>query len=188
MEIIMIKTTLETDRLFLKLLDGSHSNMVSDFLCKNKDFFAPYETQKNPFFYTPMYQKNILDREYQASINKEYLRYYVFLKEDEQHIIGTISFGNIISFPYCSCNIGYRFDQSHTGFGYAREACIAAISYAFSYLRIHRISAFILEENLPSLHLIEALGFHYEGICEKNIIVNGGWKSHRQYALINPFD
>ena len=62
----MIKTILETDRLYLKILDESYCNEVADFLVNNKEFFAPFETGKAPFFYSPMYQKNILSREFKA--------------------------------------------------------------------------------------------------------------------------
>lgn len=184
----MIKTTLETKRLLLKLLDDSFCNEVSDFLVKNKDFFAPFETIKNPIYYSPIFQKSVLDREYKASISKEYLRYYVLLKNEPDHIIGTVSFGNITPFPYCSCIIGYKFDEDYNGFGYATESITSAISTAFTYLNLHRINAYILPNNLPSIKLIERLGFNYEGLCESNIQVQGKWQSHRLYSLINPLN
>lgn len=181
----MIKTILETNRLYLKILDETYCNQVADFLVNNKEFFAPFETIKAPFFYSPMYQKNILDREFKASLNKEYLRYYVFLKTEPNKIIGTVSFGNIMSFPYCSATIGYRFDKAHTGCGYAAESLASAIPYAFSALKLHRICAYILPDNLPSIKLAERLGFTREGLCESNLNVNGVWKSHYQYSLVN---
>ena len=183
----MLKTTIETSRLTLKLLDEQYADMVSAFLSRNKDYFAPYETEKNPFFYSPMYQKNVLANEFSAAQNKQYLRYYVFLKGFSDTIIGTVSFGTLMPYPYSSCVIGYRFDEQYTGYGYATEAVRAAICEAFNYLPLHRINAYIMENNLPSIHLIENVGFHYEGTCESNIKIRGQWESHRLYALIDSF-
>ncbi len=182
----MLKTTIETSHLTLKILNDEYADMVSDFISRNKEFFAPFETEKNPFFYSAMYQKNILSQEYTACCNKQYLRYYVFLKGFDNTIIGTVSFGSITPFPYSSCIIGYRFDYNYTGCGYATEAISAAINEAFDYLRLHRMNAFIMENNLPSIKLIERIGFHYEGTCESNIKIRGQWESHRLYALLNP--
>lgn len=183
----MTNLDITTDRLCLKILNEDYADIVASFLKKNKEFFEPYEAAKRPIYYTHLYQKNIVDQEYKASINKLYLRYYCFLKDDPYSIIGTVSFGNITPYPFCTCNIGYKFDKDYTGYGYAKEALTAAIQVAFPYLNMHRINAYIMENNKPSIKLIEGLGFKYEGTCEKNICIQNKWESHRLYSLINPY-
>lgn len=182
----MINSTITTKRLFLTTLDGEYCNMVSEFLSNNKDFFAPYETLKNEFYYSPTYQKNVLDTEYDAFTKRQYLRYYIFLKEDPTRVIGTVSFGNITPFPYCQATLGYKIDREYTNKRYATEAVSAAILEAFKLLKLHRIQAYVLEDNIPSTKLLHNLGFTYEGLCMKNINVCGVWKSHNQFAILNP--
>lgn len=178
--------TLETNRLVLRLLDEHYALAVARFLNYNKEYFAPYETSKPPLFYTEIYQRSVLAREYKASLNKEYLRYYVFEKDRPDKVIGTLSFGSITPYPYSSCIIGYRFHRDYTNRGYAKEALAAAINIAFTELPIHRINAYIMPSNIPSIKVIEALGFQYEGTCKDIIKIQDKWESHRLYALINP--
>jgi RimJ/RimL family protein N-acetyltransferase len=45
-----------------------------------------------------------------------------------------------------------------------------------------------MEGNEPSIKLLEAVGFSLEGLCEKNLKVKGVWKTHRLYALLNPYE
>lgn len=184
----MLNSTITTERLFLTTLNGEYCNMVSEFLTSNKDFFAPYETLKNEFYYSPMYQKNILETEFDAFTKRQYLRYYIFQKDDRSKIIGTVSFGNITPFPYCQATLGYKIDKHYTNQKYATEAVSAAILEAFKLLKLHRIQAFVLEDNLPSNKLLLNLGFTHEGVCVKNLNVCGIWKSHNQFAIINPYE
>lgn len=181
----MNSSRIETKRLILTVLDGEYSDMVSDFLTRNKTFFAPYETAKNEFFYSSIYQKNILETEYDAYLKKQYLRYYVFLRENPDLIIGTVSFGNITPFPYCQATLGYKIDKYYTRNGFATESINASLDEAFDYLNLHRIQAFVLEDNIPSINLLEKIGFHHEGLCQKNLNVQGEWKSHHLYSIVN---
>lgn len=181
---------IKTPRLTLKLLPASNKNsrMALKFNEDNKSYFAPYESKKAPIYYTTLFQDNILDTEYKASLNKRYLRYYVFLNNKPDEIIGTVSFGNVMELPFCQANIGYRFHKDFTSMGYCTEACTYAINTAFAYLKLHRINAYIMEDNLSSIKVAEKLGFTYEGTCIQNIKIQDKWENHRLYSLINPLD
>ena len=54
--------------------------------------------------------------------------------------------------------LGYHIFSSYLEKGYAKEGCKAIISYASERIA-PKIYARILENNLPSIRLIEALGF-----------------------------
>lgn len=178
---------LTTDRLILKVLDERYVIPLLNFLESSRLSFEKYEAMKAPLFYTIPFQEHILKSEYEASKQKNYLRYYIFEKENEAKIIGTVSFGNILPEPYLSCNIGYKISSSHSHKGYCTEAAAAAMAAAYSYLNIHRINAFVQEGNLASVRVLEKCGFVLEGKCIKNIRVNGEWTDHLLYANINPF-
>jgi RimJ/RimL family protein N-acetyltransferase len=60
-------------------------------------------------------------------------------------------------------DIGYELDPQHWGLGYASEAARSLVQLGFDQLRLHRISAHCLTENLASARVLEKLGMRLEG-------------------------
>lgn len=189
-----MKTLLETDRLILRALDDNHWCEVLSFLEKGRHIFERYEATKVPMYYTELYQKGILTQEYTATLGNRYVRYYISLKDEinadekSERIIGTVSCGCLSAEPYSCGTVGYKFDEDYWHKGYAREAVSCVIDEVFKELKLHRIIAYVMEGNEPSIKLLENMGFRLEGLCEKNIKVNGTWQNHRLYAMINPYE
>ncbi len=175
----------ETNRLILKVLTDKSADDVLNFYFKNKDFFEPWDPIKSDNFYTKSYHKVSLNYEYNQIITSQALRYWIFNKENPDKIIGTVSVSNILRGAFSSCSIGYKLDKEYLGNGFAIEAVRMLIDIIYFDYRLHRIEAFIMPNNLPSIRLVENLGFHYEGKCIKNIQINGEWEDHLRYALIN---
>lgn len=176
---------LTTKNLILKVLKENDAPLVLDFISKDKELFSKYEAHHPSFFYSLSYQMSILKNEYNGFLNQVYLRYYVFLKNDPDTIIGTISFGNILPSPYMSCTIGYKFASAHHKKGYAYESIPIAVESAFNYLNMHKINAFIMTDNIPSVKLMEKCDFHQEGFCSKHLKINNIWQDHYLYSKIS---
>lgn len=183
-----MQNIIYTNRLILKVLDSSASSMLLDFVMEGKEDFEPFETLKDFRFYTKDFQKKLLNYEYSLICNNKYSRYYIFLKEAPHKIIGTVSFGFFTEFPFCSCNIGYKFLKEYHGHGYAKEACIYAINEIFQSLKFHQIFAYIMPSNTPSVNLALSLGFQNEGLFKKCLCIRGIWEDHYVYKLLNPFE
>ena len=183
-----MEMTLETDRLMLRALKDKEWQKVLNFVEKGRDIFEKYEVSKPPLYYSKIYQKGVLEQEYNAMLGNRYVRYYVFLKEEPDIVIGTVSCGNITSDPFCSGTLGYKFDKDYWHKGYATEAISWTVEQIFKELCLHRIIANVMETNNPSIKLLENMGFRLEGLCEKNIRVNGVWQNHRLYAMLNPYE
>jgi ribosomal-protein-alanine N-acetyltransferase len=64
------------------------------------------------------------------------------------------------------------------------RACAAATRYGFSVLRLHRIEAACVPENVASMTLLERNGFHREGIARAYLKIDGAWRDHLLYALL----
>lgn len=175
---------INTSRLTMKVLIPQSASLVLDFYIKNQEHFKLWEPSHDNNFYTKSYQKIALEYEYNQILNLKFLRYYVFLNNNFNFIIGTISFNNIQKGALKSCNIGYRFDKNFCGYGFAYEAISTLIPLIFNDYQLHRIEAFIMPSNIPSLNLISKLGFLYEGICKQYAKVNGIWQDHERYSLI----
>ena len=183
-----MRTVLETDRLILKSLEEKDWRMVLSFLEKGRSVFEQYEAKKAPMYYTEIYQRGVLNQEHSATMSGRYVRYYVFLKENPNIVIGTVSCGSIALDPFNCGTLGYKFDKDYWHRGYAREAVTCTIDAIFKELHLHRLIANVMESNEPSIRLLENIGFRLEGLCEKNINVNGVWQNHRLYAMLNPYE
>lgn len=176
----------ETQRLFLKILDKDSASMVLPFYEDNRDFFEPWEPERSPNFYSLSYQKASLSAEYNLIAEGKLLRYWVFLKDNPGEIIGCVCLQNILREPYCSCTLGYKISRKYLHMGYAFESIQKCIDVMFHEKQIHRIEAYIMPSNLPSLCLINRFPFYYEGISYSYARIRGQWTDHHRYSMINP--
>jgi RimJ/RimL family protein N-acetyltransferase len=80
--------------------------------------------------------------------------------------------------------IGYTLAFNFHGKGLAREAATAVIDYAFSVLKMHRLSASADPRNLASLKLLERLGFRKEAHFVKSLWFKGDWADDVIYGLL----
>lgn len=103
-------------------------------------------------------------------------------------MIGDLAFSNIVRGSFQSCHLGYKLDQAENGQGYMTEALTCAIRFAFEELHLHRIEANIIPRNLPSIRLVQRLGFVDEGLSRKYLKIQGVWEDHRHFALLNSED
>lgn len=174
-----------TDRLILKVLSEDYASLVLDFYNRDRELFEFYETTRPPKFYTPIYQQTILRFEQKQVLNLKLARFYVFLKEHPSQIIGTVCFHDIERNYYKSCEIGYKFSSEFHHKGYAGEAIRKCIEIAFTDLHLHRITAMVCRGNLPSMVLLERLGFTREGIARDYLQLHGVLCDHIQYSLLS---
>ena len=89
--------------------------------------------------------------------------FWISIKGDEK-VRGRVSFFNFAFGGMMSCACGYHLDKDHTGRGYMTEALRGAMAFVFDEYKLHRIEAFIVPENTPSINLVKRLGFHYDGL------------------------
>lgn len=85
---------------------------------------------------------------------------------------------------YDRCETGYKFDRRYWHKGFAKEAMSLGISLMYEELCLHRIEAYVMEENKASVRLLRSLGFQYEGICRQSIRIQNDWKDHMLFARI----
>ena len=64
------------------------------------------------------------------------------------------------------------------------EALRVLIPSLFVDLRLNRVEATILEENIASQKLLKKLGFKKEGKLRNYLKINGSWRDHVIYGLL----
>lgn len=174
----------ETERLELKVLSKNDAKLVLEYYLKNKDFLTEWEPIKSLEFYTLDYHQGQLDNQLFNTSNCNYFRLWIFRKEDNR-IIGSVGFSNIVRGAFLSCNLGYKLDKDEINKGYMTESIEKAIDIMFNEFGLHRIEANIMPRNIPSLKVVEKLGFYNEGLAYKYLNINGIWEDHIHMVLIN---
>jgi ribosomal-protein-alanine N-acetyltransferase len=183
---VFMQMTFNTERLALNILHPNDAEKVLAFYEENKEHFEPWEPERDMNFYTLPYQRLSLSIEYNLMQQSKLLRYWVSHPDNPDILIGSINFYNIVKGSYFTCQLGYKFDHRYNGSGYAFESVKAGMDILFEEQKLHRIEANIMPSNLRSIHLIQKLGFFYEGLSKSNIKINHGWEDHIRYAYINP--
>lgn len=72
-------------------------------------------------------------------------------------------------------------DKNYWGNGYATEARMLMLKFAFEERGLQRISAVVLENNIASLRIHEKCGFKKEGLMRNSMFKNGRY--YNQYIL-----
>ena len=176
----------ETQRLFLKLIQPDQADAVLDFYLRDKELFEKYEPDRMNNFYTHQYQKQMLVFEDNMAMKGRMFRFYIYEKENESRIIGTICVHRIARGYSSCCEVGYKFSSAYHHRGYATEALSFVTNLVFSELKLHRIMAWVQPDNQASIRLLNRVGFVYEGICHDYLMLHGQWQDHAQFCLIQP--
>lgn len=96
--------------------------------------------------------------------------------------------GNLVLhnwFPaHCRAELGYAMPEEFRRMGYMKEALPAIVAFGFSTMNLRRIEAFISPQNIPSLRLVERLGFRREGLLTQHWCEHGVWSDSAVYGLL----
>lgn len=174
---------LETERLRLSVLRKSEAPRATEYFKKNRDFHKQFAQTHTDDYFTVSMQKKYLAYDYNSFLEGSLVPLWICLKETGE-IIGRVSFFNFAFGGMMSCACGYHLDQDHTGKGYMTEALKGAMAFVFDEYKMHRIEAFILPENEPSLALVKRLGFHYEGKRISYMHINGKYRDHEAFYVL----
>lgn len=80
--------------------------------------------------------------------------------------------------------LGYTIAKEKQGSGYATEALKAIIDYLFTTLQKHRITASADPQNIPSIKVLEKLGFRKEAHFIESYYQNEKWLDDVLYAML----
>ncbi|MEP6648791.1 MAG: GNAT family protein [Lapillicoccus sp.] len=129
--------------------------------------------------------RRITFRKYVRSLDREARsgRIVPFLIEADGQIAGQMHLFGIVHGSLLSGAAGYWVAEQYAGQGVATRALAMLCDYAFGTLGLHRIEVNVRPENGPSLRVVEHLRFRDEGIRERYLHINGGWRDHRTFAL-----
>jgi ribosomal-protein-alanine N-acetyltransferase len=109
---------------------------------------------------------------------------FVFREEDDA-LVGGVTLSNVRRGVAQTASLGYWAGQMHAGRGYTTAAVRAVVRYAFDDLDLHRVEAACQPDNLASQRVLVKAGFTHEGQAAAYLKINGKWRDHLLYGIVN---
>jgi ribosomal-protein-alanine N-acetyltransferase len=102
----------------------------------------------------------------------------------DHKLLGGVSLSNVRRGVTQSAELGYWLGTGHCGQGYMSDAVGELLAYGFGTLQLHRFEAATLPDNLASIKVLERNGFRREGLVRSYLKINGVWRDHLLFGLL----
>lgn len=109
--------------------------------------------------------------------------FFVFNAETDT-MMGGCTLSNVRRGVTQCCALGYWIGERYARQGYMYDAVRALIPFIFKTLGLHRIEASCLPSNDASRNLLIKAGFRQEGLARRYLQINGDWRDHVLFALL----
>jgi RimJ/RimL family protein N-acetyltransferase len=80
-------------------------------------------------------------------------------------------------------DMGYELDPQHWGNGYATEAARAVLDFGFSHMKVTRVTAWCIADNVGSARVLEKIGMKLEKRMPHHQYFKGRWWDTLWYAI-----
>lgn len=174
---------LKGENIELRLLRPNNAEEMLNYYNLNKKHLTPFEPSRDDSFYTLDVQKHILMEGYRQFLSGTAVNFGIYIYEK---FIGKIQISNVVMGVFKSAFVGYSIDEKEQGKGYMKESLNLLTDFAFNEMGIHRLEASTLLDNIRSQKVLEGCGFKFLGINKKYLYINGEWRDHKLFYLINP--
>ena len=180
---LLSKKKLTGERVFLRPPKRRDALKWQKLRMSSKSFLVPWEPSWDASSCTRRaYLRYFKNSNYLANMDRAYS--FLIFKTDDKTLLGGINIGNVRRGVSQSASLGYWIGEKHSRNGYMKEALKLLIPSLFVDLRLNRIEAATLEENIASKNLLKKIGFKKEGVLRKYLKINGTWRDHILYGLL----
>ena len=180
---LLSKKKLTGERVFLRPPKRRDALKWQKLRMSSKSFLVPWEPSWDASSCTRRaYLRYFKNSNYLANMDRAYS--FLIFKADDKTLLGGINIGNVRRGVSQSASLGYWIGEKHSRNGYMKEALKLLIPSLFIDLRLNRIEAATLEENIASKNLLKKIGFKKEGVLRKYLKINGAWRDHILYGLL----
>ena len=180
---LLSKKKLTGERVFLRPPKRRDALKWQKLRMSSKSFLVPWEPSWDASSCTRRaYLRYFKNSNYLANMDRAYS--FLIFKTDDKTLLGGINIGNVRRGVSQSASLGYWIGEKYSRNGYMKEALKLLIPSLFIDLRLNRIEAATLEENIASKNLLKKIGFKKEGVLRKYLKINGNWRDHILYGLL----
>jgi [ribosomal protein S5]-alanine N-acetyltransferase len=178
-----VEPLIRGDGLYLRPAIGSDFPAWAQLRAESRSFLTPWEPTWPDDDLTRAAFRRRLRRQSEDIARDESFAFLIFdLGTDA--LLGGLTVGGVRRGVAQAATLGYWMGERHAGKGRMTRAVCAAARYGFSTLRLHRIEAACLPENVASMTLLERNGFQREGLARAYLRIDGVWRDHLLYALL----
>jgi ribosomal-protein-alanine N-acetyltransferase len=176
---------LRGDGIYLRPATSADFPAWARLRAESRAFLTPWEPTWPDDDLTRASFRRRLRRQAEETARDESYPFLIF-EATSDALLGGLTLGGIRRGVAQAGTLGYWMGASHAGRGHMTRAVAAALRHGFSTLRLHRIEAACLPQNIASMTLLERNGFQREGLAKAYLKINGAWRDHVLYARIEP--
>lgn len=189
-----VMALMRKDNDGLRRIDGEGVYLRAPELRDYQEWADVRETSRN--FLTPWEPTWAQDETSRGSYRYKLRRYtedarddkahalFVF-REDDDALLGGVTLSNIRRGVAQTASLGYWAGKMYAGNGYTTAAVRAVLRYAFEDLDLHRVEAACQPDNLASRRVLEKCSFIQEGVARAYLKINGQWRDHLLFGIVN---
>jgi len=150
---------------------------------ESRSFLTPWEPTWAPDDLSRSAYRRRL-RRYARDIRDDEAHPFFFFRQGDGALLGGCTFSNIRRGAAAMCSLGYWVGAPYRRRGYTSAALRALIPYVMGAMRLNRVEAACLPENVASRQLLLKIGFRQEGRARHYLRINGAWRDHLLFGLI----
>lgn len=175
-------TIVAGDRVTLEPMASQAVSEVLDFIVRNHDFLKKFSPTTPTDYTTESYWQRKI---WASSQDWQNDKVYRFIIRHQDRLIGHINLSQVFRGPFQNAFLGYALDQEFQGQGLMSEAVALMVKFSFEKLKLHRIQANTLIDNIGSQKVLTKNNFQKEGHAKAYLEINGKWQDHYMFALLN---
>lgn len=147
---------------------------------RNRDWLTPWDaTSPNPSAAPLSFRSMVRRYNAQARMGEA----LPWLLTVDGRLAGQVNVSGIVRGSAQMGHVGYWIAEEFAGHGYVPFAVAMAVDFCFENMGLHRIEVNIRPENHASLRVVEKLGLRAEGLRERYLHIDGGWRDHLAFAV-----
>jgi ribosomal-protein-alanine N-acetyltransferase len=174
---------LHGDGVVLRYPEMSDYTKWSQLRGESREFLAPWEpTWATDELTRSAFRRRL--RRYQREIRNDLAYPFLLFAASDGVLMGGCTLTNVRRGVTQSAAIGYWIGARYARHGYMYAALKAMLPFVFGMLGLHRLEAACIPENEASRKLLLKLGFREEGRARRYLQINGEWRDHILFALL----
>ncbi len=178
----MSSTQLRPKSTTARLITLDDAPVLAELLRVNRDFLAPWEPIRPDDYFTADGQRSVIAtalEQHERGVKVPHV-----ILDDSGRVVGRITLYEIVRGPFQSGSLGYWVSAKDNGRGLATAAVRDILRLAFDELRLHRVQAGTLLDNVRSQRVLERNGFVRFGLAPSYLNVAGSWQPHALYQAV----
>jgi ribosomal-protein-alanine N-acetyltransferase len=151
-------------------------------LSESREAFAPWEPLRDDEFFTVGKQRSLL---VDALATYEQGSTVPLVIVDGSAVVGRITLNGVVRGSLQSASLGYWVSPRFQGRGFATAAVADAIILAFGEMKLHRLQAETLLNNIGSQQALLRNGFRPYGVAPSYLKIAGRWQDFVLFHLLS---